>query len=134
MNASCTASAASPESPSDRRANPYISPPWAAYACRTPTSPLSSPRTLTHGILAPRLSGSAPPPHSSARCARCPRSRGRTRSEGGLGLQLADLEDLRPAVRAGALDRRTAVLHRHLHGVLDLDLLALLDAVSGRHS
>jgi 1-acyl-sn-glycerol-3-phosphate acyltransferase len=50
-----------------------------------------------------------------------------------LDLELADLEDLRPAVRARALDRRAAVLHGHLLRVLNLDLLALLDAVALRH-
>src|SRR5512134_3921813 len=51
-----------------------------------------------------------------------------------LGVELSDLEDLRPAVRAGALDRGATVLHRDLHWVLDLDLLAFLDAVALRHS
>src|SRR5436305_3738883 len=47
--------------------------------------------------------------------------------------ELADLEDLRPAVRAEALDRRAPVLHGHLPGVLDLHLLAFLDAVTLGH-
>src|SRR5204863_503476 len=47
--------------------------------------------------------------------------------------ELADLEDLRAAVRARALDRGTTVLHGHLLRVLDLDLLAFLDAVTLSH-
>src|SRR5438270_8766380 len=47
--------------------------------------------------------------------------------------QFADFEDLGAAVGAGPLDRRPTVLHGHLLGVLDLDLLALLDAVTLWH-
>src|SRR5256885_4151374 len=49
------------------------------------------------------------------------------------GLELADLEDLGPAVRARALDRGAAILHGHLLRVLDLHLLAFLDAVTLWH-
>src|SRR6266487_4382237 len=52
---------------------------------------------------------------------------------GGLGLELADLEDLGPAVRARALNSRATVLHRDLLRILDLDLLAFLDAVALSH-
>ena len=52
--------------------------------------------------------------------------------EPGLG-ELPDLEDLGTAVRARALNRRAAVLHRDLLRILDLDLLAFLDAVALRH-
>src|SRR5881392_1131348 len=48
-------------------------------------------------------------------------------------LELADLEDLRAAVGAGALDRRATVLHGHLLGISYLDLLAFLNAVAGWH-
>src|SRR4051812_15713477 len=48
-------------------------------------------------------------------------------------LQFPDLEDLGPAVGAGALDRRPTVFHGHLLGVFDLDLLALFDAVTLWH-
>ena len=51
-----------------------------------------------------------------------------------LSLHLSDLEDLRAAVRARALDRRPPVLHRDLLRVLDLDLLAFLDAVAPQAS
>src|SRR5438067_11610506 len=47
--------------------------------------------------------------------------------------ELADPEDLRAAVRARTLDRGTTVLHRHLLRVLDLHLLAFLDAVTLGH-
>src|SRR3954454_23875933 len=50
-----------------------------------------------------------------------------------LAVELADLEDLGSAVRACALNRRTTVLHGHLLRVLDLDLLAFLDAVTLCH-
>src|SRR3954464_2981662 len=46
---------------------------------------------------------------------------------------LADLEDLGAAVGARPLDGRTAILHRDLLRILDLDLLAFLDAVALRH-
>src|SRR4051812_13210243 len=52
----------------------------------------------------------------------------------GLRLQLADLEDLRPAVGARALDCRATVLLGHLHRVHDLDLLLFLDAITLGHS
>ena len=45
----------------------------------------------------------------------------------------ADPEDLAAADRAGALDRRLAVLHRDLLGVLDFDLLLVLDAIGLGH-
>src|SRR5690349_24954148 len=47
--------------------------------------------------------------------------------------EFSDLEDFRPAVRADSLDSRATVLHRHLFGVFDLDLLTLFDAVTLRH-
>src|SRR3954447_5691980 len=47
--------------------------------------------------------------------------------------ELPDLEDLGSAVRARALNRRAAVLHRDLLRFLDLDLLAFFDAVALRH-
>src|SRR4030088_1238946 len=49
------------------------------------------------------------------------------------GLELPDLEDLGPTVRARALNRRAAILHGHLLRVLDLHLLAFLDAVTLGH-
>src|SRR3954449_3992749 len=49
------------------------------------------------------------------------------------GLELPDLEDLGPTVRARTLDRGAAVLHGHLLRVLDLHLLAFLDAVTLWH-
>ena len=45
----------------------------------------------------------------------------------------ADAEDLAAADRAGALDRRLAVLHRDLLGVLDFNLLLVLDAICLGH-
>ena len=45
----------------------------------------------------------------------------------------ADSEDLAAAQRAGALERRLAVLHRDLLGVLDFDLLLVLDAIGFGH-
>src|SRR5271157_2049270 len=45
----------------------------------------------------------------------------------------ADPEDLATAVRASSLCRRLAILHRDPLGVLDLDLLLVLDAVSLGH-
>src|SRR4051794_27518705 len=45
----------------------------------------------------------------------------------------ADPEDLAAADRAGALDRGLAVLHRDLLGVLDFDLLLVLDAIGLCH-
>src|SRR5262245_3841841 len=48
-------------------------------------------------------------------------------------VQLPDLEDLGTAVGARALNRRASVLHRDLLRVLDLDLLAFLDAVALSH-
>src|SRR5947208_7334656 len=48
-------------------------------------------------------------------------------------VQLSDPEDLRPAVRARALNRRATVLHGHLLRILDLDLLLFLDAVALGH-
>ncbi len=47
--------------------------------------------------------------------------------------EFPDLEDFRPAVGADTLDRRATIFHRHLFGVLDLNLLALFDAVTLRH-
>src|SRR3954451_23964099 len=47
--------------------------------------------------------------------------------------ELPDLEDLGPAVGTRALNSRTPVLHRDLLRILDLDLLAFLDAVALRH-
>src|ERR1035437_1884025 len=49
------------------------------------------------------------------------------------GRSAADSEDLAAAVGADALSRRLAVLHRDALGVLDLDLLLVLDAVSLGH-
>src|SRR3954466_2056181 len=46
---------------------------------------------------------------------------------------LADFEDLGAAVGARPVDGRTAILHRDLLRVLDLDLLAFLDAVALRN-
>src|SRR5690242_12526705 len=46
----------------------------------------------------------------------------------------ADAEDLAATERAGALDRGLAVLHRDLLGVLDFDLLLVLDAISLGHA
>src|SRR5262249_19593886 len=51
----------------------------------------------------------------------------------GRALEFPDLEDFRPAVRADALDGWATVFHGHLFGVLNLDLLALFDAVPLRH-
>src|SRR5512141_2600647 len=45
----------------------------------------------------------------------------------------ADLVDLAATDRAGALEGRLAVLHRDVLGVLDFDLLLVLDAVSLCH-
>src|SRR5919201_5691249 len=47
--------------------------------------------------------------------------------------ELPDLEDLGSAVGARALNRRATVHHRDLLRVLDLDLLAFLDAIALRH-
>src|SRR6266550_5445157 len=60
---------------------------------------------------------------------RRPRSRVRRARLG----ELPDLEDLGPAVRARALNSRATVLHRDLLRILDLDLLAFLDAIALRH-
>src|SRR5215471_9903272 len=59
----------------------------------------------------------------------------RRRPDGAAALlfQFADLEDFGAAVGADALNGRAAVFHRHLFGVFDLDLLALLDAVTLGH-
>src|SRR5690606_8434995 len=51
----------------------------------------------------------------------------------GTGGSAADLEYLATAQRAGALERRLAVLHRDPLGVLDLDLPLVLDAIGLRH-
>src|SRR5215467_4425005 len=48
-------------------------------------------------------------------------------------LQLPNLENLRPAGRAGPLNRGAAVLHGHLLRILDLDLLLFLDAIALWH-
>jgi hypothetical protein len=48
-------------------------------------------------------------------------------------LHFSDLEDFRAAIWARTLDRRATILHRHLFGVFDLDLLSLLDAVTLGH-
>src|SRR5437764_15141660 len=48
--------------------------------------------------------------------------------------EFADLEDLGAAVRTRPLDGGTAVFHRHLFGVFDLDLLALFDAITLWHN
>src|SRR3954465_15940929 len=59
--------------------------------------------------------------------------RGRdAREEERLG-ERVDLEDLGAAVGAPPRDGRTAILHRDLLRILDLDLLAFLDAVALRH-
>src|SRR4051794_10752881 len=60
------------------------------------------------------------------------RPRPRSHGESELG-ELPDLEDLGAAVRARALNSRATVLHRDLLRILDLDLLAFLDAVALRH-
>jgi 1-acyl-sn-glycerol-3-phosphate acyltransferase len=60
------------------------------------------------------------------------RRAGRTRSSNQL-VELADLEDFGAAIGARALDRRATVLHGHLLRVLDLNLLAFLDAVALGH-
>jgi hypothetical protein len=48
-------------------------------------------------------------------------------------LHFSDLEDFRATVWARTLDRRATILHRHMFGVFDLDLLSLLDAVTLGH-
>src|SRR3954465_11443515 len=66
---------------------------------------------------------------------------GKTPAESGRGLvpsftegrSAADLEDLGAALRAGALERGLAVLHRDLLRVLDFDLHLVLHAVGHRH-
>src|SRR5687767_2209256 len=81
-------------------------------------------------------------PRVRRRCPRCRRNAGtggrqlseaRSARRGVRSGELPDLEDLRAAVGAGALDCRATVLHGHLLGILYLDLLALLDAITLGH-
>jgi len=44
-----------------------------------------------------------------------------------------DAEYLATATRAGALNGRLAILHRDFLGILDLDLLLVLDAITLGH-
>ena len=132
--ASCTASSASPASPSDRSAKRKSSPEWAAYASRTSRSALRAPAgtSLSSQELSrwdSRRRVTERGSWFSARRPACDRAvvgerrsgaGGRRRREaaasrGRLG-ELADLEDLGPAVGARPLDRRATVLHGHLFG------------------
>src|SRR5947199_4274835 len=86
---------------------------------------------------APR--GRAHTPRCDALIVRCreserppPSGGGRTLDEFG-SASAADLEDLVAALRAGALQRRLAVLHRDPLRVLDFDLHLVLDAVGFGH-
>src|SRR5207247_1750512 len=81
----------------------------------------------------------APTPRCDALIVRCreserppPSGGGRTLDEFG-SASAADLEDLVAALRAGALQRRLAVLHRDPLRVLDFDLHLVLDAVGFGH-
>src|SRR5450759_3164961 len=91
-----------------------------------PKGPASSPdgRPGCGGPIAPRPGTIEPPPDGPVGA----------QSLGVVpGRSAADPEDLAAALRAGALERRLAVLHRDLLRVLDLDLGLVLDAVSLSH-
>src|SRR3954453_21156083 len=86
-----------------------------------------------------RDSFASEPPHPIAAAASAAISSGMSREAisrplpGQALVEFPDPEDLRPAVRACALNSRATVLHRHLGRVLDLDLLLLLEAITLRH-